>query len=108
MKFKTDPEALILGALAEGPLHGYAIVKTIKESSQGVFKLSEGQLYPLLHRMLAKGWVSAEWETPVNGPARKTYLLLESGRKELEERKRDWKLFADAVGGLLITEGGNA
>ena len=101
MRFKTDSEALVLGALADGPQHGYGIVKTLSSGSSGLFKMNEGQLYPLLHRMQAKGWIKGEWETSDSGPARKTYVLLDEGKKELEKRRHEWQQFSSAVGGVL-------
>lgn len=101
MKFKTDPEALVLGVLAEEPLHGYSIVKSIQKASGGMFKMQEGQLYPLLHRMQKAGWIKGEWEATETGPARKTYHLLDPGKKELEARRAEWKKFAGAVVGIL-------
>jgi PadR family transcriptional regulator, regulatory protein PadR len=106
LNFKTDSEALMLAALKDHPLHGYAIVKKIRESSDGLFKLSEGQLYPLLYRMQAKGWLSAEWVTDGAGPAKKCYSLLEQGEKELETRTADWNKFARAVSGILSLKEG--
>ena len=103
MRFKTDSEALVLGALVAGPQHGYGIVKQLREGSSGLFKLNEGQLYPMLHKMQKAGWISSEWETSDGGPARKTYTLLEEGTKELEARRAQWKEFSAAVGGLLLS-----
>jgi len=104
MAFKTDPEALVLGALVAGPQHGYGIVKTLRDGSSGLFNMNEGQLYPLLHKMQKHGWIKGEWETSESGPARKTYVLLEEGRKELERHKAHWLKFSSAVGGLLLAE----
>lgn len=101
MRFKTDPEALILSVLADGPLHGYGIVKSIQEASEGLFKMAEGQLYPVLHRMQKRGWIRGEWETSEAGPARKAYHLLEAGRSELEVRRKEWQQFAKATGNVL-------
>ncbi|MDR3689185.1 MAG: helix-turn-helix transcriptional regulator [Fimbriimonas sp.] len=103
MRFKSDPEALILAALADGPKHGYGIVKQLKDGSSGLFKMNEGQLYPLLHRMQESGWIKGEWETTETGPARKTYVLTESGRLELEKRRQEWAKFSSAVSGVILT-----
>ena len=101
MRFKSDPEALILGSLVNGPQHGYGIVKTLRETSDGLFSMNEGQLYPLLHKMQEAGWIKGEWETEGSGPAKKTYLLLDEGRLELQKRRKEWEKFASAVGGIL-------
>jgi PadR family transcriptional regulator PadR len=97
-------EALLLGALADGPLHGYGIVKALKERSGGMFSLPESQLYPLLHRLQSAGWIQGEWHTSESGPARKTYTLLDDGRTELDRRQQDWRQFSAAVGSLLMTK----
>lgn len=112
MTFRSDPQTLILSALSDGPKHGYAIVKAIKDRSEGVFKLSEGQLYPMLQTMLQKGLVSANWETPVSGPARKVYQLEPDGLKELEQKRVDWDQYTHAMKNMFQvpkpqTEGGN-
>jgi transcriptional regulator len=75
---------LILNTLSRGPLHGYAIAQEIKRRSDEVLQVEEGSLYPALQRMLAKGWVDAEW-VPV-GPKRRTrvYSLTAEGRRQLE------------------------
>jgi PadR family transcriptional regulator PadR len=104
MRFKTDIEAVLLGALSDGPLHGYGIVKALRERSDGMFNLPESQLYPLLHRLQKAGWIRGEWQVSESGPARKTYTLLEEGRSELKRRKEDWQRFTTAVGALLATK----
>jgi PadR family transcriptional regulator, regulatory protein PadR len=75
---------LILKTLSQGPLHGYAIARQIKRSSDDVLQVEEGSLYPALQRMLAKRWVTAKW-VPA-GPKRRArvYSLTPSGRKQLE------------------------
>ena len=104
MKFKSDQEALVLATLVVGPQHGYGIIKRLREGSNGLFEMNEGQLYPLLHKMQEKGWIVGQWETSESGPARKTYSLLEAGQKELEARKSQWSSFTDAVNGLMTSE----
>ena len=104
MRFKSDPEALVLAALVDGPQHGYGIVKRLHDGSSGLFKMNEGQLYPLLHKMQESGWIKGEWEISESGPARKTYVLLEEGHKELKARQVQWLRFAAAVGGVMQSE----
>jgi PadR family transcriptional regulator, regulatory protein PadR len=75
---------LVLKTLSRGPLHGYAIAQQIKRSSDDILQVEEGSLYPALQRMLAMGWVKAEWVSA--GPKRRArvYTLTPSGRKRLE------------------------
>jgi DNA-binding PadR family transcriptional regulator len=101
MAFKTDFEALILGAVAAGPLHGYGIVKAIREGSQGALRAGQGQLYPVLHRMEEAGWLAAEWEPQGSKPPRKVYRLTEEGTAALSERKQSWSVFSRAVDAIL-------
>jgi DNA-binding PadR family transcriptional regulator len=101
MKFKADPEALVMAALADGPQHGYGIIRVMRETSTGLFELNEGQLYPLLHKMQAKGWIAGEWQILEAGNPRKNYTLTESGLLELEKRRRDWETFTHAVSGVI-------
>ena len=104
MAFKTDLEALILGAVKGRPLHGYGIVQVIRESATGVLKAGEGQLYPILHRMEAAGWLEADWEPQEGKPPRKLYSLTSEGRKELAKRRKKWKEFSQAVNSILLTK----
>ena len=104
MAFRIDQEALVLGALAAGPQHGYGIVKQLRDGSSGLFNMNEGQLYPLLHKMQEAGWIKGEWVTSDSGPAKKMYALLDEGRFELGRRQAHWRRFSSAVGGLLFAE----
>lgn len=76
-------EMLILKTLSLGPLHGYGIAQHIHRLSDAVLTVEEGSLYPALQRILAKGWVAAEWkQTPTKRRAR-YYRLTPAGRKQL-------------------------
>lgn len=103
MAFKTDLEALILGAVEGRPLHGYGIVRVIREGANGVLKAGEGQLYPILHRMEDAGWLLAEWEPQDGKPPRKLYSLTSNGKTELTKRRKKWKDFSQAVNSILLT-----
>jgi DNA-binding PadR family transcriptional regulator len=107
MAFKTDLEALILGAVAERPLHGYGIVKVIKDGSQGALKAGEGQLYPILHKMEEQGWLASEWEPQEGRPPRKLYHITDGGQAELADRKKSWMQFSKAVSSILHTKEAN-
>jgi PadR family transcriptional regulator, regulatory protein PadR len=77
-------EMLILKTIARfGRIHGYAIAKSIQQTTEGVLQVEEGSLYPALQRMLVKGWVTAEWAP--SGPKRRArvYRLTPAGRKQL-------------------------
>jgi len=105
MSFRSSLEALILGALCDGPLHGYAIAKEIERKGEGVLKLGENQLYPTLHKLERDGFVAADWQPQENRPPRKIYALTESGRAELDRYRKQWSLFAAGVGSVLFQKG---
>ncbi len=88
---------LILKTLAHGPLHGYAIAQQIKRMSDDVLQVEEGSLYPALQRMLAKGWITAEW-VPA-GPKRRArvYHLTPQGRKQLATEVSDFTRVMQAI-----------
>lgn len=102
MSFRSSLEALILGALQDGPKHGYAIAKAIEQKGAGVLKLGENQLYPLLHRLEREGHVTAEWQPQEGKPPRKVYALTDAGHAELEKYRKQWGAFAQGVGSLLF------
>lgn len=74
---------LILKTLQRGPLHGYAIAQRIHLISEDVLQVEEGSLYPALQRILAKGWVTAEWTQSESGRRVRLYKLTPLGRKQL-------------------------
>lgn len=107
MKFKGNLEALVLGALSEGPLHGYAIARRIEAS--GALKMGENQLYPTLHKLEAEGSVQSDWQPQEGKPPRKVYALTESGKTALSKLRADWKHYAQSMGAILgLSEAGNA
>jgi DNA-binding PadR family transcriptional regulator len=101
MAFRGDLEALVLGTLVEGPMHGYAISRQIQERSAGALHFSEGQLYPTLHDLEAAGHVTSEWVPQTGRPARKVYKVKPSGVELLEQKRREWKAFIKAIGRIV-------
>jgi len=77
-------EMMILETLRRGPLHGYAIAQSIKQSSQDLLRVEEGSLYPALQRMLKAKWVRAEWAISETNRRVREYRLTAAGRKQLE------------------------
>jgi transcriptional regulator len=76
---------LILRTLSRGPLHGYAIVKRIKEASREGLRIEDGSLYPALNRMLVKGWLTSEWGVSENNRKARFYQLTPEGRQQLDQ-----------------------
>ncbi len=94
---------LILRILARGPLHGYAIARRIKESSEAALEIEEGSLYPALNRMLVKGWLTAEWGLSDNNRKARFYSLTPAGKKQLEEETRDFDRLIAAIQMVMRT-----
>ena len=91
---------LVLSILAEGDSYGYALLKRIRELSDGELEWTDGMLYPLLHRLDRLGFVTTEWQTPPEGRRRKYYEITDDGRKALAEHKRQWATVTRALDGV--------
>ena len=94
-------DVLVLKTLSWGPRHGYAVARWIERVTDDVLRVEEGSLYPALHRLERKGWVTAEWGLSESGRRVKLYELTTQGRRQLREELSTWELFADAVGKVL-------
>ncbi len=94
---------LILRTLESASLHGYAIAGRIREASSGYIDVEEGSLYPALQRMLAKGWLSAEWGVSASGRKARFYSLTEDGRSRLERDRAEFERMMAAIAAVLRT-----
>ena len=94
-------DLLILKTLLDGPLHGYAIARSIQEATEDALRIEEGSLYPALHRMQKRGWIAASWGASENNRRAKYYRLARAGRKQLESQQNAWLRFSDAVSRVL-------
>jgi PadR family transcriptional regulator PadR len=91
-------DLLILKTLARGaPLHGFEIVASIEETSNDVFSVEEGSLYPALQRMLVKGWVAAKWGATAEGRRARYYRLTAGGRKQLQAEVAHFGVVVGAI-----------
>jgi PadR family transcriptional regulator PadR len=88
---------LILRTLAAGPLHGYAIVKRVKEVSREGIAIEDGSLCPALNRMMVKGWLAAEWGISENNRKARFYSLTPAGRKQLEQEAAEFDRMVRAI-----------
>src|SRR6266498_1162398 len=88
---------LILRTLRQGPLHGYAIARRIKDCSAKGLEVEDGSLYPALNRMLVKGWVAAEWGISENNRKARFYKLTAGGRKQLEHEAKEFEKLVRAI-----------
>ncbi len=82
---------LVLRTLSNGPMHGYAIARRIRNASANGLDIQDGSLYPALNRMLVKGWVAAEWGISENNRRARFYRLTRDGRKQLESESREFE-----------------
>jgi transcriptional regulator len=95
-------DMLILRTLLFGPAHGHQIAKHIQRTTDGILQVEHGSLYPALHRMERKGWISAKWEAPKDRNREfKYYRLTQAGRKQLVRETSRWKQLADAVATVM-------
>ena len=97
---------LVLGILVDGESYGYAILKRIRELSDGQIEWNDGMLYPLLHRLERLGHVQSSWHTSDEGRRRKHYGITPSGRETLREHQRQWVVVSDALSRIWNGFGG--
>jgi PadR family transcriptional regulator PadR len=90
-------DMLILQTLQWGPRHGLAIAQTIRARSEDLLKIEAGSLYPALHRLEQRGWLSAEWKTSEKGQRAKYYRLTRAGRKQLLAEQSKWERMLKAI-----------
>ena len=94
-------DLLILRTLRLGPMHGHAVAKAIEHASDEVLQVEQGSLYPALHRLIKRGWITFEDGTSENNRRAKFYRLTAKGRKQLEVETSKWDTLARAVGRIL-------
>jgi len=94
-------DLLILKTLVLGPLHGHDIIKAIRQSSEDVLHVEQGSLYPGLHRLIKRGWITYEPGTSDNNRQAKFYRLTAKGRKQLAVETTKWEKLAAAVARIL-------
>src|SRR5262245_63806972 len=96
-------DLLILKTLSWGSTHGYAIARWIQQVTGDVLRVEEGSLYPALHRLERRGWISAEWGLSENNRRAKYYELTPRGRQQLRAATSTWSAFAGAVSSVLTS-----
>jgi PadR family transcriptional regulator len=90
-------DLLILRALSFGPAHGYSVAKWVESATGDALAVGEGTLYPALHRLEERGWVTASWGTSENNRQAKFYALTRRGRARLQVETDNWRRYAAAV-----------
>src|ERR1041385_7280242 len=96
-------DLLVLKAASLEPMHGWGISQRIQQISRGVLEVNQGSLYPALHRLENRGWLTAAWGTSDNTRRAKFYRLTTAGRRELAEQTSTWRRVRGAVEAILAT-----
>ncbi len=94
-------DLLILRTLLRGPVHGHAIAKAIEAGSDEVLQVEQGSLYPGLHRLIRRGWISMEQGISENNRKAKFYRLTAKGRRQLTVETNKWEKLATAIARIL-------
>jgi PadR family transcriptional regulator, regulatory protein PadR len=97
-------DVLLLKILGLEPLHGWAISQRLRAASNDVLQVSEGSLYPALHKLELDGWITAEWKPTENNRRAKFYSLTRMGRKALLAESAKWDRLSAAVSYVLQLE----
>ena len=94
-------DMLVLRTLVMGDAHGHTIAKVIERTSEDVLEVEQGSLYPALHRLEDRGWVSSYWGASENNRKAKFYRLTAAGRKQLATETSRWRQMKRAIGLIL-------
>lgn len=94
-------DLLLLTILAVEPMNGHAIGMRLQQMSGDVLKVSDGSLYPALHKLETEGWLTASWQTTPNNRRAKVYALSRSGRRRLEKEADNWLKLSGAITQLV-------
>lgn len=94
-------DLILLKILALEPLNGFAVSVRLKQISGDVLQVSDGSLYPALHKLEQQGWISAEWRASENNRRAKFYSLTRAGRRQLEREAKNWRRLSTAISGIV-------
>src|SRR5579875_1566137 len=94
-------DLLLLKIVALEPLHAWAITQRLKQVSGDVLQVSDGSLYPALHKLEQEGWITAEWKASENNRRAKFYSLTRLGRRQLEREAASWERLSGAITSVL-------
>ena len=98
-------DLLILKTLSWGPMHGLAVLRWIEQVTDQRLQITEGALYPALHRMEQKGWLAADWGYSDRNREAKFYKLTAAGRRQLTAELSKWSRYTEAVNLLIAAQG---
>jgi PadR family transcriptional regulator PadR len=94
-------DLLVMKILALQPLHGWALSQRLKQVSGDVLQVSDGSLYPALHKLEQQGWIQAEWKATENNRRAKFYSLTRLGKRQFEREAADWERISTAISGVM-------
>ena len=97
-------DLLLLKILALEPMNGYAISLRLKQVSGDILQVSDGSLYPALHKLEQEGWITAKWKPTENNRRAKFYSLTRLGRAQLEKESANWMRLSDAISNVVRLE----
>ena len=97
-------DLLLLKILALEPLNGWAVSQRLKQVSGDVLQVSDGSLYPALHKLEQEGWIASEWKPSENNRRAKFYSLTRLGRKQLQKESENWMRLSDAITNVIRLE----
>ena len=101
---KGTLDMMILRTLVGGDAHGHTIAKIIERTSEDILEVEQGSLYPALHRLEDRGWVSSHWGASENNRKAKFYKLTAAGRKQLVRETSRWRQMTRAIGLVMGDE----
>ena len=97
-------DLLLLKILALEPLNGWAISQRLNTVSGDILQVSDGSLYPALHKLEQEGWITAEWKATENNRRAKFYSLTRLGRRQLQKEAENWTRLSDAISAVIRLE----
>lgn len=97
---KGHLDLLLLGVLDQAPGHGYSVITALRERTDGALELTEGAVYPALHRLEDVGLLASRWQQ-VGGRRRRVYRVTPAGARALTAQRRDWRALVSAIESVL-------
>ncbi len=98
-------DLLLLKILALQPMHGWAVSQRLRQISSEVLQVSDGSLYPALHKLEQEGWIKADWQITENNRRAKFYAITDLGRRALDRESQNWERLSSAISGVMrLTE----
>ena len=101
-------DMLILKTLLLEPMHGWGVSQRIQAISEDILRVNQGSLYPALHRLEGRGWITSEWGKSEHNRKAKFYRLTDRGRSQLQTEEECWRRFSGAVNLVLAVDEGAA